>query len=278
MCRSKLEGGRKCHSHTDPEAIQERQVKRREQYATKIIRDKTAVLLNEQGISFSRGDAVKDAYFQGTGLYEAESFKPITDPEIRDYEEFGISTSELFWSKPEGGLWTAPGRVDDVGHVKTAWTDYAHEEGFSVSDEPLSPIRARKQAIIVIIDSDEDLGRLCKAFPGAKQGFSYEAMAQAGIDGVRLSESGVRSAKSRETERMASFGIWDIDSTVWIQNTNISTGKAVQKSEYPADASWQDDLRDYHNEEYIDDPDSYANQVADGRMTLDDFDFSSFGD
>jgi hypothetical protein len=254
MCRK---AGRRCPSHTDEQAIEERNETRREQYASKVLRDKTAEFLSESSVKFVRGDEVKNAYFQGKEDFDLEKFEAIKDPAHVD--TIAEVLPHYFWSKPEeGGLWTSPG-VNEDGKVKTAWTDWSVENSFNVNKNPVTPIRVRKQAVIVVIDNEEDLDALCKAYPN-KTGFSFEAMANAGIDGLRLSEAGHRASKNyRAQGRMQNFSIWDLDSTVWLNKENLSAGKPVEQGGYPDridddrnDSPWDDHEQEEETESWED--------------------------
>jgi hypothetical protein len=241
MCRK---AGRRCPSHTNEEAIEARNEERREQYAAKVLRDKTVEFLKESGVNFYRGDSVKDAYFHGQEAFDMAKFEQVVDQP--HYEPV---LNDFWFSKPaNGGLWTAPGEQGEDG-VKTAWTVWSRENDFRVSDNPVHPIRIRKQAVIVAIDKEEDVEALCKAFPSKGIGFSYEAMAKAGIDGVRLTQRASNASKSFGDGKLKSFSMWDIDSTVWISNENISAGKAVKQSKWTPVYSdlYEDDEED---EEY----------------------------
>lgn len=258
MCRKNLNGerGRRCPSHTEPEMVEARNEIRREQYAMKTTRDKTAEFLAASNISFHRGDAVKDEYFQGEASYDPEKFVAVKDPEPIDAVEASWVTKGFFQSKPEdGGLWTSPGYTGKDGGIKTAWTDWSTSEGFRVKDTPISPLKVKNQAVITEINSREDLEALCKTFPRAGGGFSYESLASAGVDGVRLTGAGLRAAKKAGLDDpMHYFSHWDIDSTVWLSKDSISAGKPVKKAVYPAPERDDDDR--YYS--YGDDEDEYA--------------------
>lgn len=246
MCRT---GGRRCPSHTQPELIEQRNEERREQYANKKLRDKTASRLQEYNVPFVRGDEVKEAYFQGKESFAAEKFQPIQDSE--NPSELA-SQVNLFWSKPEaGGLWSSPGHTDEDGTVKTQWTDWSHDNQFEVKDIPLNPLKVRKQAVVVELSTTEDVDALIKAYPAKTgPGFSYEKMASDGIDGVRLTQEGVRNSKGFNMEHsIHNFSMWDIDSTVWINSDNISSGKPVPKGHY------ESNYEDYDDRPYDDDYD-----------------------
>lgn len=252
MCRASNETGRRCPSHTNPKSVAERNEVRREQYASEKFRDSTAKVLETHGISFVRGDEVGEIYFQGPSSYKPENFRRVVDSNVHDFddEEVRLLMKSTFGSKPEdGGLWTSLGTLNEEGKVTTEWTDHTHSMGFKVSDAPLSRIKVRKQALIVEIRSAEDLEGLCKAFPTKNEGFSYEAMAKAGIDGLRLTREGNAEAKHAAYDsKMHNFAMWDIDSTVWINNENLSAGKPVEKAKY----AYEDDDRysyDYDDED-----------------------------
>lgn len=239
MCRKGgKEAGRRCPSHTEPKAIEERNEVRREQYANKVTRDKLAESLTRAGVKFIRGDEIKNAYFQGKETFDPEKFEAIEDPFQDEYLAEVMPSN--FWSKPQaGGLWTSPGRMEG-GKVKTAWTDWSVENDFNAKGKPVNPIHVKKQAVIVVIDSEEDLEALCRTYPRLN-GFSFKAMADAGIDGLRLSHNGHRASKGHDfNKKIQNFSIWDLDSTVWLNSDNISGGKAVQQGEYPDDENDRD--------------------------------------
>lgn len=244
MCRKR---GRRCPSHTEPEAIEERNEVRREQYAAKVLRDKTAEFLTESGVKFVRGDSVKDIYFQGKEDFDIEKFEPVED-QFQDPYLAEVMPNH-FWSKPQGGgLWTAPG-INEDGKVKTAWTDWSVENDFHVNNNPVTPIRVKKQAVVVVIDSEEDIQALCKAYPHGSS-FSFEAMSKAGIDGLRLSSKGHNESREYNTDgKIHNFSIWDMDSTVWLNKDNLSAGKPLPQGEYPKN-NYEDDYVRPWDEDY----------------------------
>lgn len=244
MCRKE---GRRCPSHTQPEAIEERNEVRREQYAAKVLRDKTAEFLAESGVKFVRGDAVKDIYFQGKDDFDLDKFEPVED-QFQDPYLAEVMPNH-FWSKPQGGgLWTAPG-INEDGKVKTAWTDWSVENDFHVNNNPVTPIKVRKQAVVVVIDSEEDIQALCKAYPHGSS-FSFEAMSKAGIDGLRLSSKGHNESRKYNTDsKIHNFSIWDIDSTVWLNKDNLRAGKPLPQGEYPKENYEDDDVRPWEEED-----------------------------
>lgn len=249
MCRK---AGRRCPSHTEPEAIEERNEVRREQYAAKVLRDKTAEFLAESGVKFARGDAVKDIYFQGKEEFDLNKFEPVQDQFQDDYLVEVMPNH--FWSKPQGGgLWTAPG-INEEDKVKTAWTDWSVENDFHVNNNPVTPIRVKKQAVVVIIDSEEDLQALCKAYPKGNS-FSFEDMSKAGIDGLRLSDKGHNEARKYNTDnKIHNFSIWDMDSTVWLNKDNLIGGKPLPQGEYATNDRDEDDRRPWEDESEAEEP------------------------
>ena len=245
MCRAKDHGNRRCPSHTDPERIEAYNEVRREQYANKKEREALAEDLTARGVKFYRGDGVKNAYFQGKEVFDPQKFKEI-GPDDPSAFEMGEIHGRFFWSKPSGGgLWTSPGRLEADGTVKTQWTDWSNREDFEVKETEVSPVRLKSHAVVVRIDNNEDVEKLCKEFPAADGGVSYRKMADAGIDGVHLSESGnIASKRAGFKEAIGSFSSWDMDSTVWLRSENISSGKPVKIGSYPKsdyDSPWDDD-------------------------------------
>lgn len=254
MCRNKSKGtGRRCPSHTEPDLIEQRNEVRREQYALKTSRDKLAGILEQAGISFQRGDEVKNEYFQGAEAYDPDKFQDVKDPFniLLDDEAAAWMNGRFYQSKPaDGGLWTAPGSLDSDGGVKTAWTDWSHEESYSVKDTPISPLVVKKHAVVIQINSEQDLEALCKTFPRPGGGFSYESLASVGVDGVRLTQSGLRVAKGAgPDDALHNFSNWDIDSTVWLSKDSISTTKPVKKGMYEEKEHDEDDDSRWDNYE-----------------------------
>lgn len=246
MCRAKgTPEERRCPSHKEPELVEKRNEVRREQHAAKKLRDKTAMNLASKGITFSRGDAVVNEYFQLHDSFDMNRIDAVEDAAPREVDELTISLGmeNSFHSKPEnGGLWTSPGAIAEDGGVRTAWTTWSNEQGYKVTDAPIVPLNVRKAAVIVRIDSAKDLERLCKEFPAKGPGFSYEAMSKAGIDAVRLSESGLREAKlAPPTESIHNLSNWDIDSTVWLTTDHISAKKACKKAYHEPNHDRDDD-------------------------------------
>lgn len=245
MCKSKKQGGRRCPSHTDPERIEAYNEVRREQYVNKQERAALAQDLAERGVKFYRGDGVKDAYFQGKEVFDPKKFKEI-GPDDPSAFEMGQLPGRFFWAKPSsGGLWTSPGKIGEDGTVKTEWTNWSAREQFEVKDTEVSPVRIKSHAVIVRIDNDDDVEKLCKEFPAADGGMSYRKMADAGIDGVHLSEAGnMASKRAGFGKAIGSFTSWDMDSTVWLRSENISSGKPVKIGKYETEdysGPWDDD-------------------------------------
>lgn len=245
MCRAKDHGNRRCPSHTNKDRIEAYNEVRREQYANKKEREALAEDLTAKGVKFYRGDGVKNAYFQGKEVFDPQKFKEI-GPDDPSAFEMGEMPGRFFWSKPsEGGLWTSPGRLEADGTVKTQWTDWSNREDFDVKETEVSPVRLKSHAVVVRIDNDEDVEKLCKEFPAPDGGVSYKKMADAGIDGVHLSEKGnIASKRAGMNEAISSFSSWDMDSTVWLRSENITSGKPVKIGNYPKsdnDSPWDDD-------------------------------------
>lgn len=231
MCRAKVDGiARRCPSHTKKDKVAERNEVRREQYQANKLRMSAKALLEEKGITHYTGEEADVAYFAGRDVFDMERFTPIEDNEKNElWQEPGLVN--MYGSKPAtGGIWTAPGDLTEDGSLTTRWSEHG-DRGYGRVAEMTTPLVVKKNAVIVRIDSAEDARRLKEAFPDENNSVSYKKMAEAGIDGVHLSRSGLNAAKAHTDDDIAPFAIWDIESTVWINKDNLIPRKPLKTTE-----------------------------------------------
>lgn len=231
MCRAKADGtGRRCPSHTSSDLIAVRNEVRREQYRAKKLRVAVRERLTEKGITHYTGVEADVAYFAGRDELDLARFGEVTDSDPTPMIE-GFEIPRYASSKPlSGGLWTSPGQTTEDGTVSTRWTEHG-DRGYGTLSEKTTPITVKKDAVIVRIDSSEDVRKLATEFPCDNGGFSYAKLAEAGVDGVHLSEQGLRAAKRFDNDEINAFAGWDIESTVWLNKDNLIPRKAMKASE-----------------------------------------------
>lgn len=231
MCRAKIDGvARRCPSHTDTEKVRERNEVRREQYQSDKLRVDARKLLEEKGITYYTGGEAEVAYFAGRDTFDMERFVAVEDSEKNElWQEPGLIN--MGGAKPaNGGIWTSPGNLNEDGTVTTRWSEHG-DRGYSRVAEETTPLVVKKNAVIVRVDSVDDARRLKETFPDENNGFSYKKMAEAGIDGVHLSQAGLNAAKAYKDDEITPFAIWDIESTVWINKDNLISRKPVKTME-----------------------------------------------
>lgn len=148
--------------------------------------------------------------------------------------------------KPEGALWTAPGRTEDNGAVKSAWTDYdADEGGSSQPSKELHVLRPTPGAVIVCINNEADAEALMARYNSVgaygDKVLDWEAMAADGIDGVYVDGQAVKASFGKHGQAINGFYGWDVASVAWLSNKHLSTDESTvpggeYKIEYSDDA------------------------------------------
>lgn len=160
----------------------------------------------------------------------ARSGKPL---DLDDGREVGVA-KYAFPDKPTGALWTSPGRVEQGGTVKSAWTDYdARESGSARPAESLHVVRAQPGAVIVSIETPEDAQALMDRYEAQDQrgekAFDWVAMKRDGIDGVYASPSAVQGNIGHSGTAFGNLYGWDTSSVAWLSNDNISVDEGTVK-------------------------------------------------
>jgi len=157
------------------------------------------------------------------------------------------------------GLWTAPGRLDADGGLKTAWSDrHVIEYGDEVKDN-LYAITPQPGAVVLRLGTDDDLRALGAAFPRFHAGTSgwngqpshddrvtawKEVEERTGVDGVLITDALARTAHSGtysldKAEDPVLWGMydalstWDVGSACWFRTDHVEVSKATLGS-YPA--------------------------------------------
>lgn len=129
--------------------------------------------------------------------------------------------------KPQGSLWTAPGRTDPDGSVKSSWTDYDAVEGGSRRPaKSLYVVRPQPGAVIVSIETPEDaealMGRYEAQDSVGHKAFDWVAMKRDGIDGVYVSPDAVQGNLQHQGTAFENLYAWDASSVAWLSNSNLS--------------------------------------------------------
>lgn len=130
--------------------------------------------------------------------------------------------------KPEGALWSAPGRSDAEGNIKTAWTDWAAQEDYATSGA-LTELKPQPGSVIVTIDSPNDAQNLLNAYnvenPDGTKSFDWEAMRNDGIDAIHVTDNmAAQTSQHIGTDHPAGkLHEWDTASTAWLKTDRLTT-------------------------------------------------------
>lgn len=260
MCRGSKDGDRRCPSHSDEAKTTERNTRRRELYQDKKKSEITGLTLEVAGIPVVYGESFGSTYFQekdGLG-FDPEKFdavkNKVVSQELIDFtKEFNggkdVTAALSMLAKPEsGGFWTAPAVSTENG-LKTSWTDWAHDHDFRTARESFIEVKPKKHAVIVRCDSMEDLNKICERWPGYP--VDFEAMADAGVHGLSLSQKAVNEAKRSDmTSLCHGFSYWDVDSTVWFNPKGFEAKKKVASAIYEPKPRDDDDDYDPYGDDY----------------------------
>lgn len=261
MCRKTADGGRRCPSHSNAAKIAARNTQRREDYQAGKKTVSRIQELAESGIPAIAGKNFETSYFNSTrGAYDPELFVPVRNADNSwrdelDEEAKQLMNNSMIHSKPEdGGMWSAPASSTTENGIRTAWTDWASDQGFSRVQEEVYEIKANKHAVIIACDSVDDLKAVSEKYPGWP--VNWEAMAEDGISGLHLTEKGVQEAKGCFDHKVGGFGMWDIPSTLWFSKDAFTIGKSVK-----TDTTYTN----HHEDRY----DIYDSEEGDGEYALD---------
>lgn len=136
--------------------------------------------------------------------------------------------------KPSGALWSSPGRVDDSGNVKTAWTDWSARQGYADENGDggrevkgaLTRLQAQPGAVVAVISTPDDAVRLSERYgleeDNGEKHLDWVAMRRDGIDGVHVTESLAHESKKVAPSHPASqFSGWDAGSTAWLSTERL---------------------------------------------------------
>jgi hypothetical protein len=255
MCRGSKNGDRRCPSHSDERKTAERNARRREIYQDKKKSETAVATLGPAGIPLVRGEEFGSTYFQekdGLG-FDPEKFSTVKNSvvsqdivditrEFTGREDVTATLSTL--AKPEsGGFWTAPATSTESG-VKTSWTDWAHEQSFRMAGESFVEVKPKKHAVLVRCDSLDDLSKICERWPGYP--LDFEAMADAGVHGLSLSQKAINEAKRADFDSLyKGFSYWDVDSTIWLNPNGFEAKKKVSAAVYAPNVRDDDEYPDY---------------------------------
>lgn len=141
--------------------------------------------------------------------------------------------------KPTGALWSSPGRVDNSGNVKTAWTDWSARQGYADENDTggkevkgaLTRLQAQPGAVVAVVSSPDDALHLSERYgleeTNGEQHLDWEAMRRDGVDGVCVTDSFSQEAKKADRGHPASqFSGWDAGSTAWLSTERLeASGK-----------------------------------------------------
>ena len=224
MCRSCAQGGRRC-PRSESTRTQERAASAR-YYQRGIARRKVAQLA-DAGISAITDLDMPATFHQhkeGEPLDLAAGTREVTNPESASPD------------KPQGALWTAPGRIDAEGATKTAWTDWSAQNGYSGTEGRLVEVKARPGAVIVHIGERDDAQHLMDRYGTTdiygEPAFDWEAMRRDGIDGVYFSDSMANTSLTDRSHASGNFYAWDADSVTWLSTENVETGETRDVGTY----------------------------------------------
>lgn len=223
MCRSCQEGGRRCP--VTPMTLANGRNASNRYYK----RGKARLLvaqLSDHGIP-----AIDDTAMPVT--YHANDGKSLDLSEDRE-----IETDPSGVDKPWNALWTAPGRIEPDGGVKTSWSDWSVSQGRDSFDDDLHIVHPQPGAVVVVIDSQEDAEALLErySFVGRydERRYDWTAMQRDRIDGVYLSKRAeMGSWAPRDKTPLSRFHGWDVASVAWLSNRHLEVeGRQATVGEY----------------------------------------------
>lgn len=149
--------------------------------------------------------------------------------------------------KPNGALWTSPGRIDADGNIKTAWTDWAAREDYGNGGQ-LVEMNPQPGAVVVTITSGNDARALMGKYgiddADGRRSFDWSAMREDGIDGVHVTErmASVHSFAPRDDDSaLAHLEGWSAGSTAWLSSGHLEVGEPREPGTYTYVAPEDDD-------------------------------------
>lgn len=235
MCRGGQDGRvKRCPSHSDPQKIAQRNQRRRELRATVAQRTELAASLKNDSIKFERGETFAAEYYIGKEAFDRTKLGAVED-EIPSQIDGEYIRGRL---KPTGssGIWTSAGTQKEDGSIATQWSESSAASQMVEDGDQAHAVKPMKDAVIVRIDDAEDLQRLYEKFPSVDGRMSFEKMAEAGIDGVHVSQEAVNESNrhfgSKENVMSDLYG-WDMPSTIWMNGSLLQAGavKSIHKVE-----------------------------------------------
>lgn len=217
MCRSCAQGGRRC-PRSESTRTQERAASAR-YYQRGLARTKVAQLA-DAGIPAITDLEMPTTFHQhkeGEPLDLAAGEREVTNPE-------GASPD-----KPQGALWSAPGRIDAEGATKTAWTDWSARNEYSGTEGRLIEVTAKPGAVIVHVGEGDDALHLMDRYgttdSEGNPSYDWEAMRQDGIDGVYVSDTMANPGPPDRSHPSGNFYGWDAESVTWLSTENTEAGE-----------------------------------------------------
>lgn len=221
MCRTCAEGGRRCPlTEKSRESIKAASTRYYKRGKARLL----IAQLSDHGIRAMGDGAMPPTY------HAARSGSPLDLDEGREVELSEIAVPD----KPRGALWTAPGRIDSEGAVKSAWTDYdATEGGSNRPSKALYVVRPQPGAVIVSIETPEDATALMNHYEAhdsrGERSFDWVAMKRDGIDGVYASPDAVQGNMHHTGQAFGNLYGWDASSVAWLSNENISVDEGTME-------------------------------------------------
>lgn len=154
--------------------------------------------------------------------------------QLKKFKLFPIeirNSRELYWCKPEGGIWCSP-----VGS-NFGWEDCDAGEQFI--QEGMTKIELKLEGEFIIIDTYEDLNKLpWNKFCGSPniELIDFENVVREGVDAIYLTEEGQRQTKypygfgvdwSFTNEKFRNLYGWDCESVLILNHKCIEEWKKV---------------------------------------------------
>lgn len=143
-----------------------------------------------------------------------------------------VKISNTSGFKPKGGLWTS--RSCEISGSR--WARWCRDNDFNPSGNTrfsLWETQPNSEAVVLRVETEEDALRVAEHFritdtqPLAEllqmSPLDYEKLEQLGVDAIWVSEEVSHQMQFSESEDFSPFCGWDIETTLWLNNTSISS-------------------------------------------------------
>lgn len=246
MCRSCAEGGRRCP--TTQRTLRNGRAAASRYYQRGKARRKIAELA-DAGIP-----AVGDQQMPA-GYHQLANDQPL---DLSGANRELKNSRSILPDKPEGAVWTSPGRANSDGTINTAWADWSARNDYDNGNGSFAEIQPQPGSVIVLVETPQDAQNLMDTYgstsPDGVQSFDWQGMRNDGIDAVHVNEDMASggAAYAREGEdahAAANFDDWDTSSTVWLSTDRCAVGESYEAETSAAERQQEDSETEGHTDE-----------------------------